>query len=421
MKLAVTAILLLSLNLTFADRTIWYVHPDSTLNSIQAALDSCVDNDIVLVGPGTYNEYIVWPQIQGIHLLSELGADSTVIDAYGLYVNDVIFIDSSVDTTTVISGFTITHACYGITLHYSSPVIEHNRICDNEHGSIVLADAAGVLCYYSHPSIINNEILHNGAAGEIGTCGGVYCISSSPIIYNNTIVDNYSIGGITGNGSGGGIYCQGTSSPLILENLITDNFAESGGGILTGTDCTSIIRGNVITSNTGQYRGGGILCLGTSQIDSNAISGNQGVGVVCATNANPIINYNNIIQNTDYAVYNQNTYFINAEYNWWGDLTGPYHPDSNPGGLGDTVSDYVDFIPWLDGPVGVWEKPVVNNVNKHTTIGSTIFCGPLQLPEGKQCKVFDIMGRVVMSDKIKPGVYFIEIDGKITRKVVKVR
>lgn len=56
-----------------------------------------------------------------------------------------------------------------------------------------------------------------------------------------------------------------------------------------------------------------------------------------------------------------------------------------------------------------------------TNSGTTIFSGPLLLPEGKNCKVFDITGRVVMPDKIKPGIYFIEIDGKITQKVVKVR
>ena len=53
--------------------------------------------------------------------------------------------------------------------------------------------------------------------------------------------------------------------------------------------------------------------------------------------------------------------------------------------------------------------------------GPTIFSGPLLLPEGKNCKVVDITGRVVMSDKIKPGIYFIEIDGEITNKVIKVR
>ena len=51
----------------------------------------------------------------------------------------------------------------------------------------------------------------------------------------------------------------------------------------------------------------------------------------------------------------------------------------------------------------------------------TLFSGNLYLPKDKQCRVFDITGRVVMPGKIKPGVYFIEIDGKITQKVVKIK
>jgi hypothetical protein len=52
---------------------------------------------------------------------------------------------------------------------------------------------------------------------------------------------------------------------------------------------------------------------------------------------------------------------------------------------------------------------------------AAIFCGPLQLPQGKKCKVFDITGRVFEPDKIQPGIYFIEIDGRIQKKVVKIR
>ncbi|MGB3340863.1 MAG: hypothetical protein WBB37_05225 [bacterium] len=58
---------------------------------------------------------------------------------------------------------------------------------------------------------------------------------------------------------------------------------------------------------------------------------------------------------------------------------------------------------------------------KNNDFAATILNGPLLLPEGKACRVFDITGRVVVPDKIKPGIYFLEIDGKITRKVVKVR
>jgi len=58
---------------------------------------------------------------------------------------------------------------------------------------------------------------------------------------------------------------------------------------------------------------------------------------------------------------------------------------------------------------------------EHYDFGPTIFSGSLILPKAKKCKVFDIAGRVVMPDKIKAGIYFIEIDGQMTQKVVKIR
>jgi hypothetical protein len=52
---------------------------------------------------------------------------------------------------------------------------------------------------------------------------------------------------------------------------------------------------------------------------------------------------------------------------------------------------------------------------------TTIFREPLQLPEGKKCKVYDITGRLVEPTRITRGIYFIEIEDKIVHKVVKVR
>jgi len=73
----------------------------------------------------------------------------------------------------------------------------------------------------------------------------------------------------------------------------------------------------------------------------------------------------------------------------------------------------------IDQTIGIKE-----NEPKHVSqayLGPTIFSGPLKLPKGKTCKVFDITGRAVMPHHIKPGVYFIGIDGNITHKVVKIR
>jgi len=41
---------------------------------------------------------------------------------------------------------------------------------------------------------------------------------------------------------------------------------------------------------------------------------------------------------------------VNALNNWWGHPSGPFHPTLNPDGMGNAVSDNVDFDPWLDRP-----------------------------------------------------------------------
>ena len=42
---------------------------------------------------------------------------------------------------------------------------------------------------------------------------------------------------------------------------------------------------------------------------------------------------------------------MDAENNWWSDGSGPYHGTTNPSGTGTTVSDKVDYDPWLGAPV----------------------------------------------------------------------
>lgn len=70
---------------------------------------------------------------------------------------------------------------------------------------------------------------------------------------------------------------------------------------------------------------------------------------------------------------------------------------------------------------GIEEQPVTKPIASVRNLAATVFRGPLKLPKGKNCKVYDIVGRVVESSKIQPGIYFIEIDGVVARKVVKIR
>jgi len=74
---------------------------------------------------------------------------------------------------------------------------------------------------------------------------------------------------------------------------------------------------------------------------------------------------------------------------------------------------------YIRNQVGIQEESS-NSVEIHSR-GATILSGPLKLPEGKICKVFNITGRVVMPERIKPGIYFLEVDGMITRKIIKIK
>ena len=430
----------------YAERTVWYVHPDSALNTIQAGLDSCADNDIVLVGPGTYYENIIWPNTQGIHLVSELGSDVTIID--GDSAGAVISFLTGVNTNTMIRGFTIQNGYEypnggGIYCDStSSPIITDNRIVDNQ---------CGILCLNgSGPMIVDNIINNNRMSlFTAGYGSGIACINSNPTISSNMISENFA-------GQGGEIYCRDNASPTIIDNIISGNttfwftVGGDGGGIYSesssveirnntiignsnstmggyggGIFCSNsyaVIVGNLISNNTG-YAGAGIHCCSNPSlvIDSCTISDNHGDGIFNHWGLS-VIRRCNIHGNTGYGVFNWDTgTTVDADSNWWGHASGPFHPTLNPGGQGDTVSDYVDFAPWLSWPVGVEERPFVKPVENQATIASTIFRGPLQLPVGRKCKVFDITGRVVEPTTITRGIYFIEIDNEIVQKVIKVR
>ena len=359
------------------------LHVPGDYPTIQAALVYAGSGDTILVAPGTYYEHIVWPNIPGILLVSEYGADSTVIDAIGSL--RAITIETAVDSTTVIKGFTIVNG-------------------NEDYGG-------GIYCALASPTITNNTIMNNSASFG----GGIFCNEGAPIITQNLITGNVT------SGEGGGI-CSYSSSPKIVGNIIENNVSLNyGGGGICFAASWPLITGNTISSNSAYLGGGMYFYKSTSVVTHNTISNNDaeyGDGLYFSE-SDGNVNYNDIFGN-GFGMHKGDPDMINAEHNWWGDVTGPYHLTLNPSGLGDTVSDHVDFEPWLTSP-GVAEQPIVKPVEKHETLTATIFRGPLQLPEGKDCKVFDITGRVVEPDKVQPGIYFIEIDDRIVQKVVKVR
>jgi hypothetical protein len=68
--------------------------------------------------------------------------------------------------------------------------------------------------------------------------------------------------------------------------------------------------------------------------------------------------------------------------------------------------------------LGIQEQYTVSMGNRND---GTIFACPLYFPVETDYKIFDITGRQIHTLDPAPGIYFIEIDGEIKQKVVKIR
>ena len=81
--------------------------------------------------------------------------------------------------------------------------------------------------------------------------------------------------------------------------------------------------------------------------------------------------------------------------------------------IDDTKCDTV-FI----GSTGIHgEREISNNP---AICRTTIISGPLRLPDEDRCRIYDITGRTVQIAELRGGIYFVEIDGLIVSKVIKI-
>ncbi len=129
----------------------------------------------------------------------------------------------------------------------------------------------------------------------------------------------------------------------------------AGHEAINANDTSVVRRCNIHHNDTGVYS---YDYAPFPTIRENNIHHNR-IGIYLS-GAAPDLRGNNIYQNSDYGLSAWNSYWVpDARYNWWGHPSGPYHPVSNPNGLGDRIEDgwwqgyYVKaalFVPWLDVP-----------------------------------------------------------------------
>jgi len=136
----------------------------------------------------------------------------------------------------------------------------------------------GICCRdHSHPMIINNIITGNWAYGGVDNGGGgIWCFyDSHPTIMNNIIAGN------SANEGGGGIQCFYSCRPRIIDNIIRGNSARLGSGIRCNFHSSPTISDNIISDNSATTWGGGIYCYNhcSPTVSNNTISGNSASGI----------------------------------------------------------------------------------------------------------------------------------------------
>ncbi|MFH0951424.1 MAG: lamin tail domain-containing protein [bacterium] len=191
----------------------------------------------------------------------------------------------------------------------------------------------------SNNSIITNNLVDNTFQGiNVKDYNGR---KQSDVTINSNTIKGFAIGLRIGSAS------QVLSNFNVSENIIQTNKI---GMSVAGTIETITVMGNNMSNNTDK----GIRLSDTSgviNIQNNAIDSNcEGIYIEETNTSSDItVSYNSIANNNaclDSGVHNNSDYEAKASNNWWGDASGPYHEESNPKGLGNSVTDNVIYVPW---------------------------------------------------------------------------
>jgi parallel beta-helix repeat protein len=284
---------------------------------------------------------INYANIHKAHIVS----NDIAAEQHGVFVDSQGNIQGSVYNLTIESN-QITTLGDGIHIHggyiggeISNSFIQSNRIISKGNGLFVHVNAHWAIGFIHNVTIQDNWMLMNGQ-------NGIYILADGSGSYESRV---YNIA----------IQNNSVSASLRAGLCITAlNY-------LAMTAYDVVVMNNFLSANEEE----GILIVNVkTNITHNSISYNfYGIKYV-GSNGNSA-QLNDIYRNTFYGMYVTESATVAANYNYWGDLSGPYHESINPEGRGNKVNGNgtdLDFVPFLGSPIGfINERPIAAlNVEK---------------------------------------------------------
>jgi Synergist-CTERM protein sorting domain-containing protein len=350
----------------------------SDYDVINAVIQSADEGDTILFEDGTYNlTGTIEVDVDNLTLRSETtGGAKLYLDDYNIFE-----IPDGVGFT--LDGFYLEGNYYGIEHHggeLNDPVtITNNEFVGFEYYAIeALFEAASQTL-----TITGNTFRNCDGAVYVGIEDWTVNISDNTFEDCHTAIDigssgptfgseNVQIKGNTINASlvtgRYGIYLEDAGGGATVEisgNTIEGDYEDGIYFDAIGTDGTNRST-TLVEKNRISVAGIGMYfeelfenAPGELTVRHNTLEGNHygiridSFGALANDPQTEILFTENNIEGNWYGLQNAgNGVVINAENNWWGDASGPTH-DGNPGGSGDTVSDSVDYDPWLGS---AWEE-----------------------------------------------------------------
>jgi len=163
---------------------------------------------------------------------------------------------------------------------------------------------------------------------------------------------------------GGDTYGDGDASLPSRQHWWGIHFAgESIDGSSLLNNCIIKNASRYYSSGTSIYNRGGVTMDNASPTIRNTLFESSHRAIIARNTSLPVIDncdFVDVDPTYGYAVWNETgVVTITAENCWWNDPSGPYHPTLNPDGLGERVSDNVDFDPWISQS----SKPIMGDVS----------------------------------------------------------